>query len=99
MFLLLYGHFWIHLGLVPGSCLLGAPVGALWILNLVLSTGAMSDVVWLVWGVVICGVRLSRSLEFIYTVVFLCYPISVLFCSIVPLSSLGLPHIFLGVLI
>ena len=42
--------------------------------------------------------RLSQSLELRCPVVLLCNPISVLFRSIVPLSSLGLPHIFIGVL-
>ena len=45
-----------------GSLLLGAPVGALWIRNLVLSTGAVSSVVWFRWCVGIYGVRLSCSL-------------------------------------
>ena len=50
-FLLLSGHFWLHLDLVMGSRLLGVPVGALWIRNFVLSTSAVSAVVWLGWGV------------------------------------------------
>ena len=55
-FLLLAEHFCLHLYLVLGSRLLGAPVEALWIRNLVLSTGAVSDMVWLGWGVGIFGV-------------------------------------------
>ena len=58
MFLKPFGHFWLHLDLVLVSCLLGAPVGALWIRNLVLTTGVVSAVVWLVWGVEICGVHI-----------------------------------------
>ena len=95
----LAGHLWINLYLVLGNYLLAAPVGALWVHNLVLSTGTVSAVVWLGWVVGICEVRLSRSLELRYPVVLICNPISVLFRSIGPLLSLGLPHIFLGVLI
>ena len=93
MFLLLSGHLWLHLDLVLGSFLLGMPVGVLWIRNLVLSTGAVSDVVWLGWGVGICGVNIPRILELIFPVILLCNTISVLSRIIALLSSLGLPHI------
>ena len=98
MFLLLVGHCWIHLDLVLGSFLWGAPVGALWTRNLVLFTGTASTVVWLRWGALICGVRLSCSLAFRFPVFWLFNTVSLLFRSIDPLSSLGLPHIFVGVL-
>ena len=45
LFLRLAGHFCICMDLVLGSCLLGAPVGALWICNLVMFPGAVSAVV------------------------------------------------------
>ena len=47
MLLLLAGLCFINLDLVPGSCLLGAPFGALWIRTVVPPTGAVSDVVCL----------------------------------------------------
>ena len=50
-FLLLAVHCLLHLYLVPGSRILGATFGALWIRNVVPSTGAVSAVVWLGWGV------------------------------------------------
>ena len=50
--------------LVLGNCLVVEPVRALCIRNLVMSTGALSDVVWLGWVVVICRVRISRILAF-----------------------------------
>ena len=81
-----------------GSRLLNAPVGVLWIRNLVLYTGAVIAVVWLGWGVGFFGVRLSHSLELRCPVILLCNPASVLFRSIFPLSSLGLPHILIGVM-
>ena len=80
--LLLVAHLWIHPYLVLGSCLWGVPVGALWTCNLVLSTGAASAVVWLVWGVGIRGISISIILALICPVVWKCIPISVLFCSI-----------------
>ena len=46
-FLLLVVMCLLHLDLVPGSCLLGAPFGALWIRTVVPPTGAVSDVVCL----------------------------------------------------
>ena len=58
MFLLIAGHLWLHLDLAMWSLLLVAPVGELWICSLVLSTGVLSGVVWLGWGVGIYGVRL-----------------------------------------
>ena len=61
--------------LVLGSRLLGAPVGSLWIRDLVLSTGTVSAVVWLGWGVGICGVHLSLGLLLIFSVFLLCIPI------------------------
>ena len=54
------------------SCLLGVPVGALCICNLVISNGAVSAVFWLGWGVGICGVPLSHSMKLRCTVVLLC---------------------------
>ena len=81
-----------------GICIWGAPVGALWTRNLVLSTGTASAVVWLEWVIVIFGVYLSRSLELICLVVWMFNTISVLFRSILPLYSLGLPHIWIEVL-
>ena len=44
-FLPISGNFWIHLDLVMGIHMLGAPFGALWIHNFVPSTGAVSGVV------------------------------------------------------
>ena len=82
-----------------GSCLLGAPVGVLWICNWVMYTGAVSAVVCLGWGVGICGVNLSLRLALRYPSFLLCNPISVLLSSIPPMSCLGLPHIYLGVMI
>ena len=76
-----------------GTCLLGAPVGALWVRNLVLSSGAVISVVCLIWGVGIFGVHISRSLGLRCPVVLLCNTISVLFLSIGSLYSFGLPHI------
>ena len=99
MFLLLSGHFGLYLDLVLGSPLLSAPVGGLWIRNLVMYTDEVSAVVWLGWGVGMFGVRLSRSLVLRCQVVLLCNTFSVLFRSIGPMSSLELPHIWLGVLI
>ena len=98
MFLLIVGYFWINLYLVLGSHMLGAPFGVQWICNLVPSTGAVSALVWLVWVVGICGVHFSRILPLRCPVVMICNTTSVLFRSIGPLSSLWLPHIFLGVL-
>ena len=74
---------------------MGASFGALCIRTVVSSTDAVSAVVWLGWGVGTCGVRLSRSVTLIFPVVWPCDTNPVLFCSILPLSSLGLPHIFL----
>ena len=62
MFLLLAELCLLHMDLVPGISMLGAPFGALWIRTAVTSTGAVSAVVWLGWGVGNCGVCLSRSL-------------------------------------
>ena len=81
---------------VPGSRLQGAPAGALWIHTLVPSTGGVSAVVWLGWGAGIYGLRLSCILTLRYLVVVSCSSTSILFRIIVPLSSLGLPHIFLA---
>ena len=78
---------------VPGSRLQGAQDGALWIHTLVPSTGGVSAVVWWGWGAGICGVRLSLILALRCPVVIYCSPTSIWFQSIVPLSSLGLPHI------
>ena len=97
-FLQLDGYFWIHMDLVLGSRVLGAPAGALWFHNFMLSTGAVSAVVWLGCGVGICVVHISRSLVFRCPFILLCNPISVLLRSIAPLFSLGLPHIYPGVL-
>ena len=83
---------------VPGIFLQGAPVEALWIHTLVPYTGGVSDVVCWGWGAGIFGVRLSRTLALRCPVVVSCNSTSILFRSIAPLSSLGLPHIFLAVL-
>ena len=83
----------LNLDLILGSGLLGVPVGALCIHTLVLSTGAVNSVVWLSWGVGIFGVHLSHILVLRCPVVLLCNPISVLFLSIGPLSSLEFSHI------
>ena len=83
---------------MPGSPILGESVGALWIHTLVPSTGAVSAVVWWGWYVGTFGVRLSRSLEFRCPVAVSYNTNSILFRILVPLSSLGLPHIFLEVL-
>ena len=95
MFLILAGMSLLHIELVSGSRLLGASFGALWIRTVVMSTGAVSSVVWLGWVVGTCGVRILLSLLLRCLVVVTCNPTSVLFRSIVPLSSLGLPNIFL----
>ena len=79
--------------LVLGSRLLGAPVGSLWIRDLVLSTGTVSAVVWLGWGVGICGVNISHSLEFICPIFLLCIPFQCYSAGIIPLYSIGLPRI------
>ena len=75
MFLILAGYLWLHLDLVLGICLWGAPVGDLWNHDLLLSTGVVSDVVWLGWGVGICGVYLSRILVLRCKFLCLCNPI------------------------
>ena len=65
-FFCLLGDFFCLAAIVFGVTSISgstAPIGALWTRNLVLSTGAASDVVWLRWVVRICGVRLSRSLK------------------------------------
>ena len=98
IFLQLAGNFWLHMDVALGSRLLYVPVGVLWICNLVLSAGALSAVVCLGWGVGIFGVNLSHSLVLRCSVFLIFNPISVLFFSIGPLSTLGLPHIWLGVL-
>ena len=84
---------------MPGSYLLGAPFGEMWVCTVVPSTCAVITVVWLVWGAETCGVRLLRSLAFRCTVFVPCNPTIVLFRSIVPLSSIGLPRVFTGLLI
>ena len=61
--------------LVLGSRLLVAPVGSLWIPDFVMSTGAVIAVVWLEWGVGICGVHLSLGLLLIFSVFLLCVPV------------------------
>ena len=79
--------------LVTGSSLQGAPDEALWIHTLVPSTGGVGAVVRWGWGAEIFRVRLSRILALRCPVVVSCSPTSILFHSIVPLSSIGLPHI------
>ena len=95
MFQILSGLFWLHLDLVLGSGLWGAPVRKMWTPNLVMYTGVESAVVWLGWVAVTFEVPISRNLVLIW---WICNPNTVLFRSIGPLSSLGLPHILLGVL-
>ena len=91
-------HRCLHLDVVLRIRRWGASVGGMWTRNLVVSTGAVSAVVWLGCGVEICVVRLSPSLALICPFVWRCSSISVLFFSIGPLYSLGLPHILLVVL-
>ena len=92
------GYFWFHLYLVLGSRRCGALVGSLWIHNLVLSICAASSVIWLGWDIEICVVRLSCSLEPRLPIVLRCSSTLFLFRIIGFLSSLGLPHIFIGVM-
>ena len=99
IFLILAGHFWLYLVLVIGIFLFSKPFGALWIRNLVPSTGVVIAVVWLGWVVGIFGVRISLSLALICPVFVPCNTTSLLFYSIDSVSSLGLSHILLGVLI
>ena len=85
-------------GLVIGIRLQGALVGALWIHTLVPSTCGVIVVVCWGLGVGVCGLCLSHILALRYPVDLSIHPTSMLFCSIAPLSSLGLPHILLAVL-
>ena len=91
-------HLWLHLGLFLDSFWSGAPVGALWTHNLELYTCAASAVVWLGWGVEICEVGISCILELRCPIVWRFSYTSVLFCIKGLLSTLGLPHILIGVL-
>ena len=97
-FLIVALYFWLHLDLVLGICLLGVQFGTSCIRNLVPSTGSVNAVVWLEWGVGICGVRLSSILALICSVVVICNHTSGLLITIGPKSILGLTHILLGVL-
>ena len=91
-------HCWIRMYLVLGSRWWRAPVGSLWTHNLVVSTGTVSALVWWGWDVEICVVSKSSSSKLRCTKFWQCSSTWVLCRSLGLLSSLGLPHISLGVL-